>query len=245
MKKFEFTGETKTLHNGVILKRIRSLIEFHTPYCRVNIGELGGWIEKENNLSQGDASWIFDDAEIFGNARIGGNAIIFDDAMIFGNARIGGNAIIGGNAMIFGNAEIFGNAKIGGDAMIFNNAEIGGNAMIFNNARIGGNAQIFGNAEIGGNAMIERSEHYLSVGPIGSRNDFTTFFRDKDGEITVKCGCFLGKIHEFGRKVVETHKDSKHAQVYIASMLVAMAQIEDIAGNDMLNLMRKRTYSNE
>ena len=44
-KKFEFTGETKAIL-GNILHRIRALISFG----EVEAGELGGWIEKEENL---------------------------------------------------------------------------------------------------------------------------------------------------------------------------------------------------
>ena len=66
-------------------------------------------------------------------------------------------------------------------------------------------------------------------GAIGSRNDFTTFYRDKDNEITVKCGCFLGKIDRFLEKVTQTHGDSKYALVYRAAVEVAKLQI-DLSG---------------
>ena len=66
----------------------------------------------------------------------------------------------------------------------------------------------------------------MVVGPIGSRNDFTTFFRDKDKEITVKCGCFLGKIDKFLEKVSQTHGDSKYALVYRAAVEVVKLQID-------------------
>lgn len=68
--------------------------------------------------------------------------------------------------------------------------------------------------------------HVLVIGPIGSRNDFTTFFRDKDSEITVKCGCFLGKIDKFLEKVCETHGDSKYAIVYRSAVEIAKQQID-------------------
>lgn len=64
------------------------------------------------------------------------------------------------------------------------------------------------------------------IGAIGSRNDFTTFFRDKDNEITVKCGCFLGKIDKFLEKVTQTHKDTKHTLVYRTAVEVAKLQID-------------------
>ena len=66
----------------------------------------------------------------------------------------------------------------------------------------------------------------LVIGPIGSRSDFTTFYRDKDNEITVKCGCFLGKIDKFLEKVTRTHGNSKYALVYRAAVEVAKLQID-------------------
>ena len=71
-------------------------------------------------------------------------------------------------------------------------------------------------------------EHYLVMGPIGSRNAFTTFFRTKDGRIKVACGCFFGTIDEFLAKVEQTHGDSKHTRVYRAAVEVALAQLEDV-----------------
>ena len=89
-----------------------------------------------------------------------------------------------------------------------------------------GKSWIWGNAEIWGNAKIFSANHVLVIGSIGSRNDFTTFYRDKDKEITVKCGCFLGKIDEFLKKVSQTHGDTKHALVYKAAVEVAKLQID-------------------
>ena len=79
-KIWEFTGETK-IHLGTTLKRIRAAVEFKLK-CGIVIakGELGGWIEKESNLS-GDA-WVS------GNARVYGNAWVSGDADVFGNAEV-------------------------------------------------------------------------------------------------------------------------------------------------------------
>ena len=144
MKKFEFTGETKTISlffRTATLHRIRAIAEFGL----VKIGDLGGWIEKEENLSHEGKAWVW------------------------------------------------GNAKVCGDAEVFS------------------------------------ASHVLVIGAIGSRDDFTTFFRDKDNEITVKCGCFLGKIDKFLEKVTQTHGDSKYALVYRAAVEVARLQI-DLSG---------------
>ena len=159
MKKFEFTGETKTISlffRTATLHRIRAVAEFGL----VKIGDLGGWIEKEENLSHEGKAWVC------------------------------------------GNAEVCGNAKVWGDA------------------------EVCGNAKVCGNAEVFSASHVLVIGAIGSRDDFTTFFRDKDNEITVKCGCFLGKIDKFLEKVTQTHGDSKYALVYRAAVEVARLQID-------------------
>ena len=88
------------------------------------------------------------------------------------------------------------------------------------------NAKVCGDAEVCGDAKVFSASHVLVIGAIGSRDDFTTFFRDKDNEITVKCGCFLGKIDKFLEKVTQTHGDSKYALVYRAAVEVAKLQID-------------------
>ena len=101
-----------------------------------------------------------------------------------------------------------------------------GKAWVWGNAEVWGNAKVWGNAEVCGDAEVFSASHVLVIGAIGSRNDFTTFYRDKDNEITVKCGCFLGKIDRFLEKVTQTHGDSKYALVYRAAVEVAKLQID-------------------
>ena len=104
-----------------------------------------------------------------------------------------------------------------------------GKAWVCGDAKVWGNAEVCGDAEVWGNAEVFSASHVLVIGAIGSRNDFTTFYRDKDNEITVKCGCFLGKIDRFLEKVTQTHGDSKYALVYRAAVEVAKLQI-DLSG---------------
>ena len=70
MKNYKLTDETKTLPNGVILKRIEL-----TQDCKWGKkGEKGGWIEKEENLKD--------------NARVSDNAHVYGDALVSDNARV-------------------------------------------------------------------------------------------------------------------------------------------------------------
>ena len=66
----------------------------------------------------------------------------------------------------------------------------------------------------------------MTFGPAGSRNDTTTFYRNKNNGISVTCGCFNGSIEDFLAKVEITHGDNKHGQVYRAAAELAKLQID-------------------
>ena len=89
-KIWEFTGDTKICF-GITLRRIRATVEFKLK-CGIVVrkGELGGWIEKESNLS-GDA-WVSGDAKVYGNAQVYGDAWVSGNACVYGNAWIAGDA---------------------------------------------------------------------------------------------------------------------------------------------------------
>ena len=81
MEKYEFTGETKTvplLFGDVTLHRIQAI----TSFANVVAGELGGWIEKEENLSHKGGAWVCGNACVYGNARVCGDARVYGDAWV-------------------------------------------------------------------------------------------------------------------------------------------------------------------
>ena len=79
-------------------------------FGNVKEGELGGFIEKEENLSHEGNAWVYGDAKVCGNAKV------FGDAKVCGNAWVFGDAEVCGNAKVFGDAKVCGNAKVFGDA---------------------------------------------------------------------------------------------------------------------------------
>ena len=100
-----------------------------------------------------------------------------------------------------------------------------GNAWVYDNASVYGNASVSGNASVGGNACIRGDASWLTVGPIGSRDDFTTFVATADGEIHVSCGCFSGDIDEFEKAVEKTHAGTKHEKDYKLAIALAKSWI--------------------
>ena len=79
--------ETNLRNNKVY--RIKALKNFSD----VMKGDIGGFVENENNLSQEGSCWIYGNSEVFGNS------IIKDDAKIFGSLI--SNSIIENNSCIY------------------------------------------------------------------------------------------------------------------------------------------------
>ena len=219
MKKYELTADFIEKW-GKKLFRIKALISFGS----VEVGELGGYVEKEDNLAQTGNAWVSGNAEVYGNAEVSGNA------------RVSGNAWVSGNARVSGNAEVYGNAEVCGNARVYGNAEVSGDARVYGNAEVCGDARVYGNAEVCGDA------DYLLIGRIGSRFDFTTFFKNKEKGITVSCGCFLGTIAEFRAKVKSTHGDNKHAKMYNLAADMAELQILGEEHFDKLNTNKSEPF---
>ena len=74
------------------LHRIRALVDI--PMYGVKAGDLGGYIEKEDNLSQYSNCWVS------GNGCVTGNGCVRDNGCVSGNGWVGGNARVSGNGWI-------------------------------------------------------------------------------------------------------------------------------------------------
>lgn len=148
--KYELTDEVNVNPYGQTLHRIRALKDFGKVYA----GDLGGWIESENNLSQTGNCWVYDDAEVFDNAQVTEDAKILGHARVFNNARIHGTAKVYGSAEIYHNAHIHGNAKIWNHAHIYGNAEICGNARVCNIVYVCGDTRVCDNTHLWGDMTI-------------------------------------------------------------------------------------------
>ena len=203
-QKFELT-EDVMVFNGKRLRRVRALRDFGF----VKKGEVGGWVEKEENLSDKGWAWIDDDAMVTGNARVQ------DDAKVFGCAMINGNAIIQGNAYV---ADY---ARVNDNAVVTDNAYIRDHAIVSGNARIAGRVELTGETKVVGDALIREKEDLLVISILGSRLDTITFYRDISGRIFVKCGCYVGDIDKFTREVKKTHRRNKFAKEYALAAKLA------------------------
>ena len=84
-KKYKLT-EKYIEYFGVKLFQIQAV----TAFGSVSEGELGGYIQSEQCLSQSGDAWVYGDARVSGNARVAGNARVCDNALVYGDAVVYG-----------------------------------------------------------------------------------------------------------------------------------------------------------
>lgn len=87
--KYRLSEKTCT-YKGKTLYRIECV----TPFSGVKEGELGGWVESLDNLSQYGNSWVYD------------NAMVYDNARVYGKSNILGKSVISGHSVVFGETVV-------------------------------------------------------------------------------------------------------------------------------------------
>ena len=196
-KKYELTDETKVIGNTT-LHRIRALRDI--PRHGVKSGDLGGWIEKEDNLPHEGDAWVLGDALVIGDARVSGNASVFGNARVSCNVRVYGDAEVSGNVRVFGDAEVFGNAEVYG------------------------NVWVCGNARVCGDAIVDKEADYMTFKNTWSSGRWFTYTRSNK---MWKVGCFYGNGEELIKKA---YADSELSGKCYAAIVRAVETIEAAQG---------------
>ena len=151
--KYELTSESME-HFGRALYRIKAVSSFGS----VKEGDLGGWIESEDNLSQDGLAWVYGDAKVYGNAKVYGDAKVYTNVNVCGLARVFGLAKVSGKALVYGNARVSGLARVYGNAGVSGLAEVSGSAKVCGDAEVYGSAKVFGSARVSGSAKVSFGE---------------------------------------------------------------------------------------
>ena len=185
MKKYELTNETKIV-DGVTLYRIKALRDFGN----VKKGDLGGFVEKEDNLSHDGNCWIYNNACQYGNSRRTDNAKSFHNVKSFGNSQQSGNSEQSGNSWQYGNSKQYGNSWQYGDSQQY------GNSRQYGNSWQSGDSWQYGNSRQSGDSVSKKyndinlinlsynitiSDNYIMIGC--KAFDFKTWYNFSDEEI--------------------------------------------------------------
>ena len=118
--------------SGFKVFRIRALRAFGD----VKQGDLGGFIQSEENLSHDGNCWVSGEAWAYEEAQVFGDAWIHENARVFGKAQIFEHACISEYANVYDEAQVFGHARVSGEAEIFGKAKICGHVLICRKEKI-------------------------------------------------------------------------------------------------------------
>ena len=186
--------EIRTFLRKITLRRIVALQNIYSQSGKLLVkkGEKGGFVECEQNLSQKNSCWIFDNAKVFDGARVFDDAFVKDNALLSSSASVFDNAIVAASAKISTGARIFGNAAVYGKATISTNADVYGNAEVYGNATVSTNAEVYGNAVVFDNSSVStNAEVYGNAVVCGSSSVSTNATVCGNASIknqSVKCG---------------------------------------------------------
>ena len=119
MKKYEILMDEKNTieFEGHTLHRIKALRDFGD----IKTGDLGGYVENENNLSHEGNCWIYDDAKAM------------DYSVISDNSRMYNNSTMYGNSVMYDNSEMYDNTKMYDNSTLYNNSAMFGNSEMHDN----------------------------------------------------------------------------------------------------------------
>lgn len=187
-KKYELTDEVIRETGGdgfpAFLYRIKALRDFECNGAQIHTGDLGGYVESEDNLSHEGSCWVFDDAKVYDSAKVYGDACISASAEVSAYAEVYGKAIVSDYAVVSGLTKVYDSAKIFemgyvighsdvseevcvsgtstvSDSIVSDSAYITGDSYIRKGAVVKGNATISGNAIIFGDAAVYTNSDFI------------------------------------------------------------------------------------
>lgn len=173
-EKFELVrNNTKIAYNSnneeITLYQIRALRDFTCPFklnpdgeildqTLVKKGDLGGYVQKEENLSHEDGCWIFEEAEVRDNGRVEGNARLAGRSLVRDNAVVKGYSCLAANAYVWGNAVLDGATQMKGLVSIGGNSRTNGYVSINGNSQVRGDSVLDGNIFLNGAVVVENAK---------------------------------------------------------------------------------------
>lgn len=179
------------IFNDTTLYRVHAAVDL--PVHGVNRGDRGGWAARAYNDQE--SAWIADEAKVYDDAVVSGQAIVRDEATVWGAAHVKEQAIISGNADIYDQAivtsaahvaecaEVFGRACVSGNAMVTGSTWVSGSALVTDASVITGGVSISGLMRIGGEAVITDPGDVCAVSFGAPTDAHITLHRTKTGHL--------------------------------------------------------------
>ena len=153
-KKYEITDTAHPVYPE--LHRIRALRQVRED---VPVGTLGGFVQSEANLSQGnDEAWLYDDSVSRDEACVCDDARLYEQAMAQDLALARGSVIMYGNAIACDNAIVTG-GRICNGALVCGNARVRENTVTHIAPVVAGHCVVMG--DLAGKVVVSGSGSIL------------------------------------------------------------------------------------
>lgn len=149
-RKYKILKEESRVIDGRTVYRIKALRSFDD----VQKGDLGGFVQSEDNLSHTGESWIYDDAAALDesyvnyNARMYGNSRLYDQSRITGDAIVEDNAVLRNFALMDDDSRASDNSTLQDDAALHEKASIEDNVVLSGNTLLLGYISVLGNVKM-------------------------------------------------------------------------------------------------
>ena len=202
-KKYELTDFTMRFE-GRILYRIRALKDFSD----VKKGELGGWVQSENNLSQEHDCWIYNDGKCMDNA------IVCDDSYMCDYSKMYNNSRLYNNSMLYDYSEMRDNSKMFGDSIMLDCSYMCDDSKMYDHSSMFGYSEMHGNSKMyGKSTMLDDSKMFgdsIMYGNSKMRNN--SILKDNEklyGKLVSKVDKFIEIHSKKGRIITGVLKEGK------------------------------------
>ncbi len=228
--------------------RIRALRDINGR--GVTKGDLGGWVEREYNLSQFGDCWVFDDAQVRAGARVEDEAMMMKASILSGKSlmqghatvtdevTIDGNCIIRDSAYISERAVLSGRVHVEDQCHVAGNAKLKGTMTLKDDTWVGEHCDLQGRIVLTGRTTIEA---YARINGTGS-NGITITNSDVgddshiEGHVTLTSGSsvrgsakIVGALGILNKGIVLTHSTVEDMAKLAGSMTIAYADVENSA----------------
>ena len=163
----------------------------------------------------------------------------------FGDVKagdLGGFIESEGNLSHDGECWVYHNGKVSGNGVVCDNGVVFGHGMVRDHGRVcdnggvagygwvSGHGVVYGYGRLSGHGSVHDKNDIITICPIGSRKNTTTFFKTQEGDIGVACGCFSGTLDEFKDRVRQKHNNNRYAKEYMKA--IELAEIHILGGDD-------------
>ena len=247
-KKYELTDDYTLVesknggHNRVY--RIRALRDI--PRYDICVGELGGFVESEANLSHEGDCWIGDNAIVSDNATVKEDAVAWNrsrmteqsslsgESAIYHRVRLSDNVSVSGNSVLDNNTVASDQVIIRGNAVIKGKSILTGNCLIeespyLETVTVSDSAHIFGkvrlvSARIKKDASIGSTCHFCSLSSVGEHSCSVTAYKTKTHGILLN-GMTLREFELFFRGRVDCLTSEYNIQAFKAAIKFMKRQI--------------------